>query len=420
MHCTRKILFLQGPPTAFWPELAQGFEAAGHEVRRVNLCLADRLFWRRPGAVDYRGSLARWPDWLGGFLEREQISDILYYADRLPYHVAAAELTERLGIRAWAVEYGYLRPSWLTLEPIAMGHHSRFTRDPAKIRQLAAGAPAPDMAHSFPHGFSVEAVHEVTFGLTMVAGRPLYPRFRSDRYYHPVLDYLSWLGRLAGRPGAEKRARAQIASLRGGGEAYFVVALQLQGDYQLRCDPAFGHQAEMLERVMASFAAHSGPTTRLVVKLHPLDNGWERWPRRIRGLARIHGIEERLSVIDGGRLEDLVARAAGLVTTNSTSGIQAMRQKCPVIALGDAIYDLPGLTHQSGLDSFWVAPEPPDDDLMRAFIRALAAEIQVKGSFFNRAGRQAAINEIVRRITDADRYFRLYRGAIDPDQRGRG
>ncbi len=61
-----------------------------------------------------------------------------------------------------------------------------------------------------------------------------------------------------------------------------------------------------------------------------------------------------------------------------------------------------GLTHQGPLATFWNAPEPVDRNLASAFVRALAASIQVKGSFYNRAGRKAAIDEIVTRI-EADR-----------------
>ena len=58
------ILFLQGPPTGFWPRLSDAFAARGCDVLRVNLCAADALFWRRDGAINYRGTLAEWPTWL--------------------------------------------------------------------------------------------------------------------------------------------------------------------------------------------------------------------------------------------------------------------------------------------------------------------------------------------------------------------
>ncbi|MEL7140183.1 MAG: hypothetical protein AAFP67_14090, partial [Pseudomonadota bacterium] len=121
----RSVLFLQGPASTLWSEIADRFEAQGHRVHRVNLSFGDWLYWRRRGALNYRGSLGEWERWLEALLRREGVSDILYFADRLPYHRVAARVAAQLGVRAWAVENGYLRPDWLTLEPIAMGRFSR-------------------------------------------------------------------------------------------------------------------------------------------------------------------------------------------------------------------------------------------------------------------------------------------------------
>ena len=48
--------------------------------------------------------------------------------------------------------------------------------------------------------------------------------------------------------------------------------------------------------------------------------------------------------------------ACGAVTVNSTAGLGAIEMGLPTIVLGEAIYDMPGLTHQSALDAFWTAP----------------------------------------------------------------
>jgi capsular polysaccharide export protein len=59
---------------------------------------------------------------------------------------------------------------------------------------------------------------------------------------------------------------------------------------------------------------------------------------------------------------------------------------------------MPGLTHQGGLDSFWAHPAAIDRGLADAFVRAINGTIQIKGSFYDPLGRQAAIAEIVKRI----------------------
>ncbi len=105
----RTILFLMGPSTPFWRELSLAFEAEGHRTLKVCFALGDWLYWRRSGAVHYRGTLGRWPAFLEALIAREGVTDILLYADQQPYHLAAGEVARARGIPVIAVENGYLR-----------------------------------------------------------------------------------------------------------------------------------------------------------------------------------------------------------------------------------------------------------------------------------------------------------------------
>lgn len=394
----RTVLFLQGPPSTFWADLARGFEAAGHRTRRINLNLGDWLYWRKGGAANYRGRLKGWEAYLAAFLDREGVTDILYYADRLPYHVVAARLAAERGIRAVAVEFGYLRPDWITLERDAMGTGSHFPRDPDRIRAIAAAVPPPDLEPRYPHSFGQESTNEVVYNLTTALVPYFFPLYRADKYYHPLFDYLCWLPRLARQRRAAAHAAAVEAVRTGGPEPYFLLALQMQSDYQIRANSPYRHMREMIAEVVASFARRAPRDAHLVLKIHPLDNGWENWPRVARRLAAEHGVPERVEVMDGGHLDRLLARAAGVLVINSTVGLYAIRAGRPTKVLGVAVFDVPGLTHQGPLDDFWTHPEPVDRDLADAFVRALAGTIQVKGNFYHAEGRALAIREIVRRV----------------------
>lgn len=399
----RRIALLQGPPGRFWSELGDAFAAAGHETHHIRLSSADALFWRGgPGVArhSWRGPLSGWRDWLAGFVARHGITDVLYYSDRLPYHVDAGEVIEAAGGRAWAVEFGYLRPDWITLERQGMGAYSRFPDDPEMIEDLAAQFhPGPlDMTPRHRHPFAQEALNEVLFNLAGALFFWPYPRFQGQGHYHPLSEYLSWARRLPGGGGRNRRGDAAIARLAATPGPVFAVALQLESDRQIRDNAPFPGQREMIDEVLASFAACAPPEARIVFKTHPLDNGLERWPHEVMRIADRHVVADRTEVIEGGSLDDLLRLCRGVVATNSTVGLHAIRAGRPVVALGRAIYDMKGLTHQGKLDRFWTAPEAPDPAFADAFMRALAGTIQIRGSFYAPEGRREAAAGIVNRI----------------------
>lgn len=394
----RVVLFLQGPPSAFWAELGEAVRAAGGRVLKVHVCLGDRLFWRGGGAVDWRGPLRAWPRWLRGFLIREGVTDIVYYADRQPYHRLAAAVARRLGIGAHAVEFGYLRPDWLTLEQGGNGAQSRFPDAPEALRP---DLPAPDMTVRYPHPFWREALGEVTFNLATVAGWPLYPRHAADKPVHPVADYLAWLLKLARGGGARRRAADVVARwTAGGAPPFFLVGLQLPTDYQIRHSAWFADQRAMVRAVVRSFAAHAPADTRLLFKTHPLDNGWTRWRAVAAAEAAARGIADRVETIEAGDLGLLMRRSRGVVVANSTVGLLGLREGVPVKALGAAVYAMPGLTDPAPLGTFWQAPQAPDPALVAAFVATLAAETQVKGSIYAPAGRRLAARTIAGRLVE--------------------
>ena len=95
----------------------------------------------------------------------------------------------------------------------------------------------------------------------------------------------------------------------------------------------------------------------------------------------------------------LLAAARGVVTINSSAGMQALREGKRVVALGTALYDLPGLTWQHGLDHFWTAATAPDMALVDALRRVLAAHCLVRGGFFDEDQISAAVAAAVERMT---------------------
>jgi len=54
----------------------------------------------------------------------------------------------------------------------------------------------------------------------------------------------------------------------------------------------------------------------------------------------------------------------------------------PVKALGEAIYDIDGLTHQGTLETFWKDPGIVDKNLYERFRRYLIDKTQINGSLY--------------------------------------
>ena len=113
--------------------------------------------------------------------------------------------------------------------------------------------------------------------------------------------------------------------------------------------------------------------------------------------ARAFGVADRVFFLDRGDLRALMPSARGAVTVNSTAGLSAIEMGLPTIALGEAIYDMPGLTHQGGLDASG-RPDPPDPDLYDAFRRVVIARTQVGGAYATVRGVEMAVPEVARRL----------------------
>jgi capsular polysaccharide export protein len=148
--------------------------------------------------------------------------------------------------------------------------------------------------------------------------------------------------------------------------------------------------------VIESFAAHASHDAHLLLKSHPLDSSFYNWRKLVRRHAEQLGLTGRLHFIDGGDLEELVKIAQGLVCVNSTSATLALAAGTPVCTIGEAIYDMPGLTHQEHLDRFWSSPTSPEPGLYPAFRRVLVDRCLVRGGLAS----ESAVTTLIESILD--------------------
>lgn len=380
----RHILLLQGPSSTFMAHLGAALRDRGARVSRIHLCPGDWLMWRGGGAHLYRGAAEDWGAYVSAFAEKEGVTDLICLSSARRYHRDAIASLRPLGVRTTVIEHGYLRPGYILAEPEGAGGESHFPRTRSAIEALAAsGAPVPPpLAPGRAGSFALYAALDVAWNLANVyTSWAVTPGYRRHALDHPLREYAGWISKLLRGRSRRRKAEAATAELARGSGPMFLFPLQLETDFQIRRYGTGWSLREELEDVIVSFAASAPTNARLVVKLHPLDNQAAPWARRVASMAWRQGVDARVSFIDGGDLDALLDKAEGVVTINSTVGLTALLGGVPVIALGDAVYDLPDLTHQGDLADFWRAPHKPDKTFAETLRQALLKTVHVAGSF---------------------------------------
>jgi capsular polysaccharide export protein len=398
----RRFLFLQGVPGMFLHRLGLALADRGHGIQRINFNGGDRLDWPSLPAADFRGKATAWPAFLQRVFLEHAPTDIVLHGDCRPLHRVAIELAERRGIAVHVFEEGYLRPDWVTLEIGGVNGYSRLPRSAGAYLAAAERLPGlPAVAH-VPPTVRSRAGLCIAYGAACLAMRPWFWRYATHRGWSLPHEAAGWLKRMARAPLVQRRSRAAIARAFAAPGGFFLLPIQMDNDSQILCHSDLGGMMHAIRLVVASFARHAPPDAVLAVKEHPLDNGVIDWRAVARAAARDAGVADRVVTIEDCDLRVLLDRALGMVTVNSTSGTFALAAGVPAIALGRAVYDLPGLTHQGSLESFWRSPEPPDARLFGAFRSVLAHTCLVEGDFFTPGGVERAVAAAVPRIEAAE------------------
>jgi capsular polysaccharide export protein len=396
----RSFLFLQGPIGLFFSRLAQRLSADGHVVHRINLHGGDRLFWRLSGAVDFRGDAVAWPTFFLSCLNQWRVTDLVLFGDCRPMHRAAISAAAAHGVAVNVFEEGYLRPNWVTLERGGVNGNSMLPSDPQSYREAALSTAPPEGAQPIAHNFARLAAETLLYHTTMVTARGYFPGYRTHRPWHPYVEYAHAAGRFVRKPFAKLRATYVARRYAARSRPFYLFGLQLDADTQIRHHSTFGRMRPAIEHVIGSFALHAPAEALLVVTEHPLDTGVVDLRQVARDCATDFGVGSRLVYLEGGTPPELLRLCRGMVTVNSTLGVRALGFGVPVAALGRALYALPGLSFQGGLDEFWRDAAPPDPVLFDAFLRVLIARTQINGGFHSGSGIALAVRNAASRLQE--------------------
>ncbi len=395
----RHFLFVQAPFGRFSRRLAERLRADGHRVSRVILNGGDLFNWGFANAHFFLAPVGRYRGWIRRLMAREGITDIITYGDGHFYTEVAAEEARDAGITVSCLEQGYLRPNWITLELGGVNGHSHLPKDPEVYRRL--GQPLDELpgAHEVLGTVTLNnTMNIVVYSFIFYFLAPFFPFYRSPVYMPVVVTGLAHLWRYYYSKLLVEKVRRQEEAILGMAQPYYLALNQRPGDSQIVRHSDLPQVRHFYRKVIESFAKHAPKDHQLVIKGHPLDQGFSHHASGIDRAAKRCGVRDRVHFLDGGHLANLVRRSVGVVTVNSTAGLAALNFTAKAKTLGDAVYDIPGLTYQGDLDSFWTADSKPDHELFLRYRQLMAEMTQVLGSFSTERGIELAVETCARRL----------------------
>ncbi len=364
----------------------------------------NRLVFR--GKID-TDTLERWETFLRTVMRRNHVTAIVTFNDSCIKSTTAHRVANELGVQRYVLEEGYLRPHWITFDHEGVSGNSLLPKDP----EFYLGQQSPTVGHeTFRQSFRFVTRDTILHFTACTALSPALP-YDASYYGDNVLTQAFGYTReyLSRKTTRERPVLDALRAAKEAGRTSFVALMQKPGDSQLRYHSKYRANNPYLREVIGSFAAHAAPDAILVVKQHPLDYGIERSKELFDALISEHGLRGRAYYIRKLPIEDVLEVCSGLVTINSTGGLAAVERHMPVITLGNAIYDMPGLTFQHGIDRFWLGATDPDAAVVGAFVRYLKARTQINGGYYTR--RQLAL--LTENLVD-----RMMKDVVAPHARG--
>ncbi len=395
----KHFLFLQGLRSPFFMRLGKALRDQGQTVSKVNFTVGDALYWDS-AATACRVKLEQLDEFYQQLFAQRTPTDIVLFGDCRPVHMPAIALATSRGIRVHVFEEGYFRPDWITLETTGVNGYSLLPKKNMWYRTAAQILPDEGPPHALSSGMNARILHDIAYNLACIANPLFYSNYPSHVTYDIHAEYLAYVQRVIRVQKTRANDVEKVLSLIRH-EQYFLLALQIRGDSQLRFHSEYADSEKLLREVLSSFARHASKGIRLVVKNHPLDPGFTNYGETIAKLAKKLGISERVDYLETGHLPTLLEHAQGLVTVNSTAIGQALFRRCPVKALGRSIFDIDGLLCQESLDTFWTTPGRVDVELFNDFKKVVTHVTQVNGGLYSAEGMALAVKNVIPRLLES-------------------
>ncbi|POA17736.1 capsule biosynthesis protein CapA [Pseudomonas sp. FW300-N1A1] len=390
-HPRNSFLFLQGVSSPFFARLAKALRAIDQRVHSISFNVGDLLYSTGSRSV-YSARPQELEAFYSQYFHDHQVTDLVLFGDCRPVHRPAVTLARLQGIRVHVFEEGYFRPYWVTLERDGVNNNSRLPRDPDWYRDVGQHIARYDNGNPFKLSFVARAAHDVLYHSGGALNKLCFPHYRTHAPYSAATEYAGFVRQGIRLLFAARRDDARVAEVARERHPTFLLPLQLDSDAQIKDHSPFANMFEVINHVIASFAASAPSAARLLVKNHPLTPGLVNYQRITQALARQYGVADRVDFLESGHMPTLLSHIAGMITVNSTAGASALLHKRPTFTLANPIYAMPGLTQQGNLDDFWHHPQAPDMALFHHFRNTVIHTTQINGGFYTGCGIDMAVN----------------------------
>lgn len=373
----KNILLLQGKMGAFFCRFATFLMEQGKYVHKINFNAGDAFFYCHKHAVDnYRGRLEDFDKFLEQIVKQHHIEAIVCFNDCRPYHLIAKTLCQTHQLAFFVFEEGYLRPDYITLEEHGINGYSRL--DPMLINQLQN---ANDQPKYTANRFWRMCVASMVYYLMVFLWQWRYPHYEHYRGLTIGQEIMAWLIYPLRKLYWYYPDLALQKKLVDEG-SFYLVSLQVHNDSQITHHSDYNDVKDFITEVLSSFAKHAPQGTKLVFKHHPLDRGHRNYRGFIKQLSQTLGVADKTFYGCDMHLPSLIKASIGMITVNSTTGLQSIYHQKPTKVMGRALYNIKGLTDQQSLDKFWANPTPPNRGFYLKFREYLIEQTQLNGSFY--------------------------------------
>ena len=386
----RRIIFVGAPFGGFTRDILPAFERQGCRVWRFVFDGGDRLETPQRFAVSFPDKGLNFAAFARQFIIANKIDTIIVFNDCLPKQAAALRIGEQLGLETFAFENAYFRPNFIVLEKKGINARSRLPKAIEFYREHrdAGSGETSERAASYLRALTRDTILHYAASYLVSPVLPFDTRYYGASVGEQARGYArEFVKRLFARGGGMIAAIAARKQAAPDGARLTTVLLQKPCDTQITASSQFHGNLDFIRLAMTSFAAHAPKCDILVVKEHPLDFGIERCMDFTVGLAASFGISDRVFFLRGTHIDRLMPLTDAMATINSTGGLAGLKAGLPVICLGRAFYDMPGLTFQGALDAFWQTQDRPAHDDVQAFRAYVVAAAQINGGFHSKAAR---------------------------------